>query len=79
MTLADLLRALQRSEPTLLDGPVDAGAHGALPVAGITWDSRQAAPGAVFGAVLDALRPFGVDRLPMPCDPESIWRAINHP
>ncbi|HUP76406.1 MAG TPA: xanthine dehydrogenase family protein molybdopterin-binding subunit [Acidimicrobiales bacterium] len=36
-----------------------------------------AAPAAVYGAVLDALRPFGVTVLPMPCDPESVWRAIN--
>jgi carbon-monoxide dehydrogenase large subunit len=36
-----------------------------------------AAPAAVFGAVLDALRPFGVRELPMPCDPESIWRALR--
>ena len=38
-----------------------------------------AAPAAVYGAVLDALRPFGVTTLPMPCDPESVWRAINSP
>ena len=36
-----------------------------------------AAPAAVYGAVIDALRPFGVDGLPLPCDPESVWRAIN--
>jgi carbon-monoxide dehydrogenase large subunit len=36
-----------------------------------------AAPAAVFGAVLDALRPFGVRELPMPCDPESVWRALR--
>jgi carbon-monoxide dehydrogenase large subunit len=36
-----------------------------------------AAPAAVHGAVLDALRPLGVTALPMPCDPESVWRAIN--
>ena len=36
-----------------------------------------AAPAAVHSAVLDALRPLGVTALPMPCDPESVWRAIN--
>jgi carbon-monoxide dehydrogenase large subunit len=36
-----------------------------------------AAPAAVYGAVLDALRPLGVDTLPMPCDPHSVWRALN--
>jgi carbon-monoxide dehydrogenase large subunit len=36
-----------------------------------------AAPAAVFGAVLDALRPLGVRALPMPCSPESIWCAVT--
>ena len=38
-----------------------------------------AAPAAIYGAVLDALRPFGVRTMPIPCDPESVWRAINSP
>jgi carbon-monoxide dehydrogenase large subunit len=36
-----------------------------------------AAPAAIYGAVLDALRPLGVHSLAMPCDPESVWRAIE--
>jgi len=36
-----------------------------------------AAPAAVYGAVFDALRPLGVRWLPMPCDPQSVWRAIE--
>jgi carbon-monoxide dehydrogenase large subunit len=27
--------------------------------------------------VLDALRPFGVTDVPMPCTPERVWRAIQ--
>jgi carbon-monoxide dehydrogenase large subunit len=36
-----------------------------------------AAPAAVHGAVLDALVPFGVRHLDLPCTPESVWRALQ--
>jgi carbon-monoxide dehydrogenase large subunit len=32
---------------------------------------------AVWNAVIDALSPFGVHHIDMPCTPEKIWRAIN--
>ncbi|MDA2812490.1 xanthine dehydrogenase family protein molybdopterin-binding subunit [Nocardiopsis sp. RSe5-2] len=32
---------------------------------------------AVVGAVVDALRPFGVRDVPMPCTPERVWRALQ--
>jgi aerobic carbon-monoxide dehydrogenase large subunit len=32
---------------------------------------------AVVNAVVDALRPFGVDDVRMPCTPERIWKAIH--
>ena len=48
-----------------------------LGVKGVGEVGMVAAPAAVYGAVLDALRPLGVDSLPMPCDPQSVWRAIN--
>jgi carbon-monoxide dehydrogenase large subunit len=32
---------------------------------------------AVQNAVVDALRPFGVRHLDMPCTPERVWRAIE--
>jgi carbon-monoxide dehydrogenase large subunit len=32
---------------------------------------------AVVNAIIDALRPFGVDDVPMPCTPERVWRAIS--
>ncbi len=40
--------------------------------AGIT-----AAPVAVVNAVLDALRPLGIEHLDMPLTPERVWRAIR--
>jgi carbon-monoxide dehydrogenase large subunit len=36
------------------------------------------APPAVVGAVMDALRPFGIRHIDMPLTPEKIWRAINN-
>ncbi len=32
---------------------------------------------AVHNAVLDALGPYGVKHLDMPCTPEKVWRALN--
>jgi carbon-monoxide dehydrogenase large subunit len=31
----------------------------------------------VVNAIVDALRPFGVADVPMPCTPERVWRAIQ--
>jgi carbon-monoxide dehydrogenase large subunit len=31
----------------------------------------------VVNAVVDALRPFGVNDIRMPCTPERIWKAIH--
>ncbi|MGZ4444153.1 MAG: xanthine dehydrogenase family protein molybdopterin-binding subunit [Nocardioidaceae bacterium] len=36
-----------------------------------------AAPPAVINAVVDALRPLGVDNLPMPATPTRVWQAIR--
>jgi carbon-monoxide dehydrogenase large subunit len=33
---------------------------------------------AVVNAIVDALRPYGVDDVPMPCTPERVWRAIRN-
>jgi aerobic carbon-monoxide dehydrogenase large subunit len=32
---------------------------------------------AVVNAVVDALRPYGVSDVPMPCTPERVWRALQ--
>jgi len=31
----------------------------------------------VVNAVVDALRPWGVNDIDMPCTPERVWRAIH--
>ncbi|MBO0867134.1 MAG: molybdopterin-dependent oxidoreductase [Micromonosporaceae bacterium] len=32
---------------------------------------------AVVNAIVDALRPYGVSDVPMPCTPEHVWRALK--
>jgi carbon-monoxide dehydrogenase large subunit len=36
-----------------------------------------AAPAAVLNAVVDALRPFGVRHIDMPCTPEAVWTTLR--
>jgi carbon-monoxide dehydrogenase large subunit len=51
--------------------------HHPLGVKGIGEAGTIASTAAVYNAVLDALRPFGVDSLRMPLTPERVWRAIQ--
>jgi carbon-monoxide dehydrogenase large subunit len=48
-----------------------------LGVKGAGESGAVASTPAVVNAVLDALRPYGVTDLAMPCTPERVWRAIN--
>jgi carbon-monoxide dehydrogenase large subunit len=34
---------------------------------------------AVVNSVVDALRPYGVTDIRMPCTPERVWRAVSSP
>ena len=47
-----------------------------LGVKGVGEAGTIASTPAVVNAVVDALRPFGVDDVQMPCTPERIWRAL---
>jgi aerobic carbon-monoxide dehydrogenase large subunit len=31
----------------------------------------------VIGAILDALKPLGIDRIDMPATPSGVWAAIS--
>jgi len=35
------------------------------------------APPAVIGAILDALKPLGIDHIDMPATPSRVWSAIQ--
>jgi carbon-monoxide dehydrogenase large subunit len=48
-----------------------------LGVKGVGETGTIAATPAVVNAIVDALRPYGVHDVPMPCTPERVWRAIR--
>src|SRR3954453_9516359 len=48
-----------------------------LGVKGVGEAGTIASTPAVVNAVVDALRPFGVDDVRMPCTPERVWKAIH--
>jgi len=49
----------------------------ALGVKGVGEAGTIASTPAVLNAIVDALRPFGVNDIDMPCTPERVWRAVN--
>ncbi len=48
-----------------------------LGVKGVGEAGTIASTPAVVNAVVDALRPFGINDVQMPCTPERIWRAVS--
>ena len=44
---------------------------------GIAESGTIGAPPAVQSAVVDALSPYGVTHIDMPCTPEKVWRALK--
>jgi carbon-monoxide dehydrogenase large subunit len=48
-----------------------------LGVKGAGQSGAIAAPQAVVAAVLDALRPMGIQHIDMPLTPERVWRALR--
>jgi aerobic carbon-monoxide dehydrogenase large subunit len=46
-------------------------------VKGVGEAGTIASTPAVINAIVDALRPFGVDDIRMPATPERVWRAIH--
>jgi carbon-monoxide dehydrogenase large subunit len=48
-----------------------------LGVKGVGEAGTIASTPAVVNAIIDALRPFGVKDIEMPCTPERVWRAIQ--
>ena len=48
-----------------------------LGVKGTGESGTIGAPAALVNAVLDALEPLGVEHVPMPMTPETVWRAIQ--
>jgi aerobic carbon-monoxide dehydrogenase large subunit len=60
---SELTEVPAKTNPLGVKGAGEAGATGAPP--------------AVIGAILDALRPLGIDHIDMPATPNRVWAAIN--
>jgi carbon-monoxide dehydrogenase large subunit len=61
--LSELTEVPSTTNPLGIKGAGEAGATGAPP--------------AVISAILDALRPFGIEHIDMPATPNRIWQAIH--
>jgi carbon-monoxide dehydrogenase large subunit len=48
-----------------------------LGVKGVGEAGTIASTPAVVNAVVDALRPYGVNDVRMPCSPQRVWEALN--
>ena len=61
--VSELTEVPAKTNPLGVKGAGEAGATGAPP--------------AIIGAILDALKPYGIDHIDMPATPARVWAAIN--
>jgi carbon-monoxide dehydrogenase large subunit len=61
--VSELTEVPATTNPLGIKGAGEAGATGAPP--------------AVISAILDALKPLGIDHIDMPATPSRVWGAIN--
>ncbi|MGI8666381.1 MAG: xanthine dehydrogenase family protein molybdopterin-binding subunit [Jatrophihabitans sp.] len=59
------------------DRTVSPATSNPLGVKGVGEAGTIASTPAVVNAIVDALRPWGIDDVQMPCTPERVWRAIS--
>ena len=76
-TLADYLVPSAADLPSYVTGRTESRAANRLGVKGVGEAGTIASTPAVVNAIIDALRPFGIDDVTMPCTPERVWRAIQ--
>jgi carbon-monoxide dehydrogenase large subunit len=77
-TMVDYLVPSAADVPMLVtDRTVTPSTTNALGVKGVGEAGTIASTPAVVNAVVDALRPFGVDDVRMPCSPQNVWRALE--
>ncbi|MFT3872876.1 MAG: xanthine dehydrogenase family protein molybdopterin-binding subunit [Nocardioides sp.] len=60
-----------------VDHTVSPALTNSLGTKGVGEAGTIASTPAVVNAIVDALRPYGVNDIQMPCTPERVWRAIN--
>ncbi len=76
-TLADYLVPSAADLPHFTTDRTESRAANRLGVKGVGEAGTIASTPAVVNAIVDALRPLGIDDVPMPCTPERVWRAIQ--
>jgi aerobic carbon-monoxide dehydrogenase large subunit len=76
-TLADYLVPSAADLPSYVTSRTESPSGNRLGVKGVGEAGTIASTPAVVNAVVDALRPFGVTDITMPCTPERVWRAIQ--
>jgi len=77
-TLADYLVPSAADLPHLTTDRTETPATtNPLGVKGVGEAGTIASTPAVVNAIVDALRPFGINDVPMPCTPERVWRAVQ--
>ncbi len=78
VTLADYLVPAAPDLPSFQTSRTESPAGNRLGVKGVGEAGTIASTPAVVNAIIDALRPFGVNDVTMPCTPERVWRAIQN-
>ena len=76
-TLADYLVPSAADLPSYVTGRTESRAANRLGVKGVGEAGTIASTPAVVNAIVDALRPLGINDVVMPCTPERVWRAIH--
>ncbi len=76
-TLADYLVPAAPDLPSYVTERTTTPAHNRLGVKGVGEAGTIASTPAVVNSIVDALRPFGIRDITMPCTPERVWRAIR--
>ncbi|TYB48482.1 xanthine dehydrogenase family protein molybdopterin-binding subunit [Actinomadura chibensis] len=77
-TMADYLVPSAADLPEFTtDRTETAATSNPMGVKGVGEAGTIASTPAVVNAVVDALRPYGVKDVPMPCSPERVWRALR--
>jgi aerobic carbon-monoxide dehydrogenase large subunit len=76
-TLADYLVPSAADLPSYQTSRTESPAANRLGVKGVGEAGTIASTPAVVNAIVDALRPFGIRDITMPCSPERVWRAIQ--
>ncbi|NUP01369.1 MAG: xanthine dehydrogenase family protein molybdopterin-binding subunit [Nonomuraea sp.] len=77
-TMADYLLPSAADLPTFTTDRTETPAtSNPLGVKGVGEAGTIASTPAVVNAVVDALRPFGIQDVRMPCTPERVWRALE--